>query len=180
VAMLGLAIRYLGTLEMNATLKSMRNINRRKRTPRGKIIWLRRSLAGLDRCESAQAAFQELARIGAGLEIESLAVSMACEGREAEALEAYRWDRIPRAGDATDWTWEESNQDIVVAAKEYQIQPEIRIHLEIKRHGWKTRRASEDAQLWANLIVDKLATQRVLVIFSPAESLAYSTILEEL
>jgi hypothetical protein len=134
----------------------------------------------LDKCESAQAAFQELARIAAGLEIESLSVSMACEGREAEALEAYRWDRIPRSGSTPDWTREETNQDILIAAKEYQVQPEIRIHLEIRRHGWQARRASEDAQLWANLIVDKLATLRILVIFSPAESLAYNTILEEI
>lgn len=177
-AMLGLAIRYLGTLEMDATFKAMRTINRRKLTPRGKVLWLRRSLAGLDGCETAQAAFQELARIGTGLGIESMAVSMACEGREAEALEAFRWDRVPRAGASADWTWEESNLDFVAAAKEYQVQPEIRIRLQIMRHGWKARRASEDAQLWANLIVDKLATLRVLVIFSPAESLAYSTILE--
>lgn len=178
VAMLGLAIGYLGTLEMNATFKAMRNINRRKLTPRGKVLWLRRSLARMDGCETAQAAFQELARIGTGLEIESLIVSMACEGRESEALEAYRWDRVPRAGGAADWTWEESNQDVLAATKEYQVQPGIRINLEIMRHGWKARRASEDAQLWADLIVDKLATLRVLVIFSPAESLAYSTILE--
>ncbi|MEO7426979.1 MAG: MraY family glycosyltransferase [Fibrobacteria bacterium] len=179
VVLLGLAIRYLGTLEMSATMRSVRNINRRKRTPREKILWLRRSLAELDKCETAQAAFQQLARIGTGMEIESLAVSMACEGGAAEALETYRWDRSPRAGGTSDWTWEESNQDIVVVAKEYLIQPEVRINLEIRRHGWKARRASEDAQLWANLIVDALAKLRALVIFSPAESFAYSTILEE-
>ena len=42
--------------------------------------------------------------------------------------------------------------------------------MELGRWAWKDRRRSEDVQLWARILVEKLATLEPLRIFCPGEA----------
>jgi UDP-GlcNAc:undecaprenyl-phosphate GlcNAc-1-phosphate transferase len=172
------AVLFLGKLEMRATVSSLRAINRRKRTPREKILWLRKSLERIGACETAQGVLQSLTKLAAELELECLSVSMQAKADPEGVIEILRWNRHTPADGEPYWAWEEGDRDTVVASKAYAADPESTLVVELGRHAWKSRRRSEDFQLWANLVADALAGLGVFAIFSPIRGLPYSAILE--
>jgi UDP-GlcNAc:undecaprenyl-phosphate/decaprenyl-phosphate GlcNAc-1-phosphate transferase len=173
------AVRYLGKAEMRATLRTLGIINRRKRTPREQILWLRRCLQELDACETAQGLLESVGRIADGLDVESVSFYLRTLGEGDELLDILHWKRAPRGVQNRIKVWEESGLEIVFASKSYLGGPDSTVFLELGRQAWKARRRSEDFQLCANLIVDKLAEQTTLAIFVPARTLPYSAILGE-
>lgn len=179
VLLLGLTVRYLGHLEVKQYLHSLRNINRRKQTAREKITSLRRGLVALDACETADALLRAVSGIAKRLELDSIAIFMAPDGREEERINVYRWTSnlqdLPGGGD---WVATPKNLVHVDATSVYEVQPGSTITVELGRQSWKARRLSEDAQLWANLFVRKLAVNKALCIFCPGESFQNMNILE--
>ncbi|HKP94548.1 MAG TPA: MraY family glycosyltransferase [Fibrobacteria bacterium] len=179
IVLLVLTVRYLANLELFEYLHSLRNINRRKQTARDKIMALRRSLSALDRCVTAEALLRGVTGIAERLGLDSLAIYMAPGSREEERILVHRWTSNP--GDwagAGDWMAKPGGIVRLNATKLYGIQPGSSITVELCRQSWKTRRKSEDVQLWANLMVEKLAASKVLSIFSPCETGAHLHILE--
>lgn len=178
LASLLLAVLYLGNLEVRATMGSLRAINRRKRTPREKVLWLRKNLERVGGSETARGAFQSLAGLAADLGLESLTVSLQAKADPDGIIEIMRWNRLPSADGAANWADDGMDRETVAAAKTYAADPESTLIVQLGRHAWKARRRSEDFQLWANLLVDKLAGMGVFSIFSPIRTLPYSAILE--
>jgi hypothetical protein len=178
LASLLLAVLYLGHLEVRATMGSLRAINRRKRTPREKVLWLRKNLEEVGDSETARGAVQSLARLAADLGLESLTVSLQAKADPDGSIEIMRWNRYPTADGAANWADDGMDRETVSAAKPYEADPESTLIVQLGRHAWKSRRRSEDFQLWANLLADKLAGMGVFSIFSPIRTLPYSAILE--
>ncbi len=168
---LALTIRYLGNLELVDYLRFASKINRRKKTPRGKIVSLRRRLREVEKCETAESLLRNVALIAESMELDSLAVSMSPRSSAEEQVSIYRWEYSKaKKAESKDWIEKPNLLANVQASTLYRVQMESYITVELGRQNWKLRRHSEDVQLWANLIVEKLAEMKALRIFCPGES----------
>jgi UDP-GlcNAc:undecaprenyl-phosphate GlcNAc-1-phosphate transferase len=168
------AVRYLGTLEWRSAAGALRAINRRRRTPREKVLELRRDLERLGECASAQGVIQGLARIASDLGLESMLIYMRANDEPEGFIEVMNWNRATRKDEIRD----PNERDAVTASKAYTGDPGSSVLVEFARPGWMARRRSEDFQLWANLVADKLSNLGVFGIFCPARTLSYSAIME--
>jgi UDP-GlcNAc:undecaprenyl-phosphate/decaprenyl-phosphate GlcNAc-1-phosphate transferase len=171
IIVLALTVRYLGNLELFDYLRFASKINRRKRTPRGKIVSLRRRLLELEKCSTAEALLRNLGNLAESMELDSLTLSMSPRSRSEEQLSIYRWEysKVSQS-EAKAWNEKIPVYATVQASALYKVQMDSTITVELGRQSWKLRRHSEDVQLWANLIVEKLAEIKTLRIFCPGES----------
>jgi hypothetical protein len=171
ILLLALTVRYLGNLELFDYLRFVSKINRRKRTPRSKVVSLRRRLRELEKCATAETLLRNVGIIAENLELDSLSISMSPRSREEEQVPVFRWDfRKNKTSESKDWIERPDSLSSVASTALYTVQSDSRITVELGRQSWKLRRSSEDVQLWATLIVDKLAEMKVLRIFCPGET----------
>ena len=170
VFLLVVTIRYLGNLELFDYLRFISKINRRKRTPRGKVVSIRRRLQEIGKCVTAETLLRSIALLAESLELDSLVIYMSPRSSAEKQVLIYRWDfRKKNISQLMDWTDKPNSLSILQATANYKIQSDSSITVELGRQNWKLRRTSEDVQLWATLLVDKLAEMKVLRIFCPGE-----------
>ena len=96
VALLVLTLRHLANLEIAESLRTVRNINRRKLTPRGKVLALRRDLELMARRATADSLLKPCRKVADKLGLDSLKVKMAPRSRRDEAVPVFSWDRRRR------------------------------------------------------------------------------------
>lgn len=171
VALLILTLRHLANLEIAESLRTVRNINRRKLTPRGKVLMLRRDLELASRHATADSLLEALQKAADRLGLDSLKVTMAPPSRPDEVVTVLSWDRNVSAGKGPQ-DWKAARNALAAACETaaYAIQPGILLTVELGRCAWKDRRRSEDVQLWARILVEKLATLEPLRIFCPGKA----------
>lgn len=179
VIMVGI-VSIFGNAELMRSVKSMRNINRRKLTPRGQVLSLRKGLIGLGKRTTPESLAALIADLAERLGMDSVEISMGTANPPGGATNILRWERhAQEAGESEDWTPEPPSIIKVSAAYPCSNRADDKVIVALGKADWKFRRKSEDLQLWANLMAEKLAPLPVLKILYEAADPASRLIVKE-
>jgi UDP-GlcNAc:undecaprenyl-phosphate/decaprenyl-phosphate GlcNAc-1-phosphate transferase len=170
IILLFLTIRFLARHEIESSIRSMRMINRRKLTPREKVLLLRKGLEDAHQQATANSLLDGIQNVAEMLELDGLHITMHLKNQTDKNVTVFLWDRMKASQEKSpDWTSSPLPMDSESATAEYPLQPDVRITVQVSRSQWKHRRKSEDMLLWARIMVEKLATSQQIKMFCPWE-----------
>ncbi len=180
VFLMALTVWYLGSIEWKHYLHSLRNINRRKLTPRDKVVTLRRLLINLPKNISTEKLFQKLSEIVEKMELDSALLYLENDSLTEKKTVLYSWARHNYLKlDNEEWQPQPPQLEKVSATFLDDEKHEFPIVLEIGKQSWKFRRKSEDIHLWAKLLIEKLVSLPALQDLSNIENVSNFTLQEQ-
>jgi UDP-GlcNAc:undecaprenyl-phosphate GlcNAc-1-phosphate transferase len=167
IIVMAVIISIFGNSELQQSVRSVRIINRRKLTPRRQVLSLRRALVGLDKRTTAESLVRQITGLADKFEMDSVEISLGSDSRPEGRFDVLRWDRHSHESDASEaWRLEPPRIVKVSASFPCSNKKDDKVVVELGRAEWKFRRKSEDLQLWANLIAEKLGPLPVLKALS--------------